>query len=51
MTRFVRKDKLEVEVLPVFITGRPAVTSVTFEGQNVCAVEIQELQTLLRVHL
>lgn len=29
-TRFACKDKLEVEALPLFITGRPAVTSVNF---------------------
>ncbi len=52
MTQFVHKDKLKVETLPVvFVTGRIGVTSVTFEGWNVCAEEAQELQTLLRVHL
>lgn len=52
VTHFVRKDKLVVETLPVvFVTGRICVTSVTFEGWNVCAVAAQELKTLLRVHL
>lgn len=48
----VHKDKLEVEALPVVLLRVCiGVKSVTFERKNVCAVEAQELQTLLRVHL
>jgi len=43
------KISLRLRRFLCFITGRPAVTSVNFE--NVCAVEIQELQTFFRVHL